>query len=140
MPETEPPKHAEGTFTVSDFAPAPVPAPDITTALPVGVATMTKTYTGAIEGRSQTIFTSAFDRGGGKGTYVALESFEGTVDGRAGAFNFVHAASTSGDDRSGEVFFIVPDSGTGELAGISGSGSIAIDADRTHRIAFDYAL
>lgn len=129
---------AEATFTVSDFAPAPVPAPEIVTALPVGVATMTKTYTGAIEGRSQTIFTSAFDPASGTGTYVALESFEGTVDGHAGTFNFVHTASTRGDDRSGEVFFLVPDSGTGDLATISGSGSIAIDADRTHRIALDY--
>jgi hypothetical protein len=70
---------AEATFTVSDFTPAPVPAPEITTALPVGVATMNKHYAGAIEGRSQTIFTSAFGPAAGIGTYVALESFEGTV-------------------------------------------------------------
>jgi hypothetical protein len=132
--------HAEATFTVSDFTPAPVPEQDVKTALPVGVATMTKTYTGAIEGRSQTIFTAAFDQEKGVGTYVAMESFEGTVDGRAGSFNFAHAASTSGEDRSGEVFFIVPDSGTGELAGITGGGSIAVDADRTHRLTLDYTL
>jgi hypothetical protein len=129
---------AEATFTVSDFTPAPVPAPEITTALPVGVATMNKHYAGAIEGRSQTIFTSAFDPAAGIGTYVALESFEGTVDGRGGAFNFVHTASTSGDDRSGEVLFIVPDSGTDDLATITGTGSIAIDG--THRIHLDYQL
>jgi hypothetical protein len=128
---------AEATFTVSDFAPAPVPAPEITTALPVGVVTMTKTYTGAIDGRSQTIFTSAFD--GTKGTYVALESFAGTVDGRDGAFNFVHVATTSGEDRSGEVFLIVPDSGTGALAGITGTGGIAVE-DGVHRMHLDYHL
>jgi endoglucanase Acf2 len=132
---------AQATFTVSDFTPAPVPAPDIATALPVGVATMAKTYTGGtITGRSQTIFTSAFDPARGTGTYVALESFEGEVDGRRGTFNFVHTASTSGDDRSDEVFFIVPHSGTGDLATITGSGGIAIDADGTHRIHFDYQL
>jgi endoglucanase Acf2 len=130
---------AETTFTVSDFTPAPVPPPDIATALPVGVATMTKTYAGGtIAGRSQTIFTSAFD--GQKGTYVALESFAGTVDGLSGTFNFVHAATTSGDDRSDEVFFIVPDSGTDALATITGTGSIAIDADGTHRLRLDYRL
>ena len=101
---------------------------------------MTKTYAGAIEGRSHTIFTSAFDQAKGIGTYVALESFAGTVDGRAGAFNFIHAASTSGEDRSGEVFLIVPDSGTDDLATITGTGTIAVDADRTHRIALDYQL
>ncbi|HET6507799.1 MAG TPA: DUF3224 domain-containing protein [Baekduia sp.] len=131
---------ADATFTVAEFTPAPVPASDVTTALPVGVATMTKTFTGAIEGRAATIFTSAFDADKGLGTYVALESFTGTVDGRAGAFNFVHSASTSGEDRSNEVFFIVPDSGTDELAGLTGTGGIAIDADRTHRIWLDYQL
>src|SRR4051794_36515952 len=120
--------HAEATFTVSDFTPAAVqpPGEPIATALPVGVATMMKSYSGAIEGRSTTIFTSAFDPASGVGTYVALESFEGTVDGYAGSFNFIHTASTSGTDRVGEHFEIVPGSGTGDLATIAGTGSIAI--------------
>lgn len=133
---------AQATFTVSDFAPAdvPLPAEPIATALPVGVATMMKAYSGAIEGRSATIFTSAFDPGSGVGTYVALESFAGTVDGRSGTFNFIHTASTSGTDRVGEHFEIVPSSGTGDLATIAGTGAIAIDADRTHRLTLDYRL
>jgi hypothetical protein len=134
---------AETTFTVSDFAPAQVTPPDppIATALPVGVATMAKTYDGdAITGRSTTIFTSAFDPNTGVGTYVALESFAGAVDGRTGTFNFIHTASTTGPDRVGEHFEIVPSSGTGELATIAGTGAIAIDADRTHRLTLDYTL
>ncbi|WP_445149484.1 DUF3224 domain-containing protein [Baekduia sp. Peel2402] len=134
--------HAEATFTVSDFTPAAVepPGEPIVTALPVGVTTMVKSYSGAIEGRSTTIFTSAFDPASGVGTYVALESFEGTVDGYAGSFNFIHTASTSGADRVGEHFEIVPASGTGDLATIAGTGSIAIDADRTHHLILDYRL
>ncbi|MEU7606950.1 DUF3224 domain-containing protein [Streptomyces sp. NPDC041003] len=31
-------------------------------------------------------------------------------------------------------------SGTGELAGIAGAGGMAVDADGTHRIWFDYQL
>jgi Protein of unknown function (DUF3224) len=133
---------AEATFTVAGFAAAPVPAPEppIATALPVGVATMQKTFTGAVEGRSATIFTSAFDPATGTGTYVALESFEGSVDGHRGSFNFVHGASTSGEDRSHETFLIVPGSGTGALAAIAGTGGIAVDADRTHRLWLDYSL
>ena len=69
-----------------------------------------------------------------------MESFEGSLDGRAGTFNFVHAASTSGTDRSDEHFLIVPSSGTGELAGIVGSGALVVDADGTHRMRFDYTL
>jgi hypothetical protein len=132
---------AEATFEVANFVPAAVSAePLITAALPVGVATMLKTYGGEVSGRSTTIFTSAFDQSSGKGTYVALESFEGSLHGRAGAFNFVHSASTGGSDRSGEFFLIVPSSGTAELSGITGHGGLAIDADGTHRIWFDYDL
>jgi hypothetical protein len=132
---------ANGTFSVKAFNPANVtPEPAITTGLPVGVATMEKHFEGDIAGRSATLFTSAFDQAAGVGTYVAMESFEGTVNGRQGAFNFVHSASTTGTDRSSGYFTIVPSSGTGELASISGTGDLAIDADGTHRIWLDYEL
>jgi hypothetical protein len=132
---------ASGTFSVSNFEPTSVvPDPPIATALAVGVVRMTKAYEGAITGRSATLFTSAFDQQAGVGSYIALESFEGTVEGRAGTFNFVHAASTSGADRSDEFFHIVASSGTGDLAGITGTGGMAVDADGTHRVWLDYAL
>ncbi|GAA4415626.1 DUF3224 domain-containing protein [Actinokineospora soli] len=132
---------AEGTFTVTAFAPTDLaPEPAVTTGLPVGVATMEKRFDGGVAGRSATLFTSAFDQGSGVGTYVAMESFEGSVDGRAGAFNFVHSATTSGSDRTAEFFAIVPGSGTGELAGITGAGGMSVDADGTHRVWFDYEI
>ncbi len=129
---------ATGTFDVADFTPAPVPAPEIKTGLPVGVATMRKTFAGEIDGRSETLFTAAYDPASGAGTYVAMESFEGSVGGRAGTFNFVHSATTTGSDRQAEFLTIVPGSGTGELAGIRGTGSLTVDEDGTHRILFDY--
>ncbi len=132
---------ANGTFSVKAFNPASVTAePAIATGLPVGVATMEKHFEGDVAGRSATVFTAAFDQAAGVGTYVAMESFEGTVNGRAGAFNFVHSATTTGTDRSSGYFAIVPSSGTGELAGISGTGDLVIDADGTHRIWLDYEL
>ncbi|MEZ0446309.1 DUF3224 domain-containing protein [Cellulomonas sp. ICMP 17802] len=131
----------EGKFTVSGFAGVPVAQEDpVVTALAVGVATMTKHYEGAVQGRSTTLFTSAFDPERGVGTYVAMESFEGSLDGRAGSFNFVHAASTRGTDRFDEHLAIVPSSGTGELAGIAGRGVMAIDADGTHWLRLDVTL
>lgn len=131
----------DGTFKVVSFIPTGiVPEPAIATGLPVGLARMEKQMSGEIEGRAATLFSSAFDQEGGVGTYVALESFEGSLGGRAGAFNFVHAATTTGHDRTAEHFAIVPASGTGELAAITGGGGIAVDADGTHRIWFDYDL
>ncbi|MER6980385.1 DUF3224 domain-containing protein [Streptomyces carpinensis] len=131
---------ASGTFKVADLTPASVPSPAIKTAMPVGVATMDKQYEGEVVGRSATLFTAAFDQSTGMGTYVAMESFEGTLGARRGAFNFAHSARTSGEGRENEFFVIVPGSGTGELAGITGSGGIAVDTDGTHRIWFDYDL
>jgi hypothetical protein len=132
---------ASATFRVLSFVPTSVtPEPAVTTALPVGVSLMEKSYEGEIEGRSATIFTAAFDQAAGAGTYLAMESFDGTVNGRRGTFNFVHSASTSGADRSSEFFGIVAFSGTGELAGITGGGGMAIDADNVHRVWFDYDL
>jgi hypothetical protein len=132
---------ATGTFTVTAFNPTSIaPETDIKTALAVGVAVIDKAFTGAVEGRSSTIFTSAFDQAKGVGTYVALESFDGSVDGRDGSFNFVHSASTSGTDRTAEYFAVVPASGTGDLAGISGAGGLEIDADGTHRVWLEYEV
>ncbi|NNH72585.1 DUF3224 domain-containing protein [Nocardia uniformis] len=132
---------ATGTFSVKSFVPTElVPDPAVPTALPVGVATMEKVFVGELSGRAATVFTSAFDQETGVGSYIAMESFEGSVNGRPGAFNFVHAASTTGTDRTAEFFTIVPASGTDELAGITGTGGIAVDADGTHRIWLDYEL
>jgi uncharacterized protein DUF3224 len=132
---------AAGTFSVKSFTPTELTAePAIPTATPVGVATMEKHYEGEITGRSATLFTSAFDQAAGVGTYVAMESFDGSLGDRTGTFNFVHSATTSGTDRTAEFFLIVPSSGTGDLAGISGTGGMAVDPDGTHRIWFDYQL
>jgi len=132
---------ASGTFKVIAFTPTELsPEPAVATGLPVGVSTMEKRYEGEVSGRSATLFTAAFDESSGVGTYVAMESFEGSVDGLKGAFNFAHSATTGGTERSDEFFTIVPSSGTGELAGIRGTGGMTIDADGTHRIWFAYEV
>ena len=131
---------ASGTFEVANFSPAPVPAPEIKTGLPTGVATMTKTFTGAISGRSATLFTAAYDPATAAGTYVAMESFEGSVGGREGAFNFAHSATTLGEGRDAEFFVIVPGSGTGALVGIRGTGGLSVADDGTHTIWLDYEV
>lgn len=131
---------ATGTFDVTDFTAAPAPVSEIKTGLPVGFATMRKTFTGEIDGRSDTLFTAAFDPASGTGTYVAMESFEGSIAGTAGAFNFAHSATTTGENRQGEFLTIVPASGTGDLTGIRGTGGLTVDEDGTHRIWFDYEL
>lgn len=133
---------SEATFTVESFVPSELrpPAEPVATATPVGVAVMVKRFQGDVEGTASTVFTSAFDEGSGTGTYVALESFEGSIGGAAGTFCFVHGASTTGADRTDEHFAVVPGSGTGGLAGITGTGGLRVDADGTHRLWLDIDL
>ncbi|WP_033344863.1 DUF3224 domain-containing protein [Catenuloplanes japonicus] len=132
---------ASGTFTVTSFVPTDlVQDPPIVTGLPVGVARLEKAFSGQVEGRSATMFTAAFDQATGVGTYVAMESFEGSIDGRSGSFNFAHCATTHGSDRAAEFFTIVPSSGTGELATITGTGGLRVDDDGTHHLWFEYEL
>ena len=131
-------RRTEGTFEVAAFTPTDVaPALEVSTPMEVGVATMEKQFSGAVAGRSATWFVGGLAPDGA-GTYAALEAFAGTLDDAAGTFVFVHLASTHGQDRYAEFFTIAEGSGTGDLAGISGTGGMHIDADGTHRIWFDW--
>lgn len=133
--------HTTATFTVDSFEPTDLAPPDVTTGTPVGVARMVKQFRGGLEGRADTLFTSAFDQARGIGSYVAMESFAGTLDGRSGTLNIAHTATTDGGpDRLHEVVVIVPASGTGELAGLTGTGRMWIEADGTHHLDLDYEL
>jgi hypothetical protein len=133
---------ATGTFSVLSFVPAQVTPPPlaVATGVPVGLSTMEKQYDGEVTGRSATLFTAAFDHAQGVGTYLAMESFDGSLNGIAGTFNFAHSATTHGSDRVAEHFTIVPGSATGGLTGIAGGGGIGIDDDGRHSIWFDYDL
>lgn len=125
-----------GEFRVAELA-AVGDAPEIEVGLPAGHARMVKEFTGNVQGRSITQFSYVFDDSRG-GTYVATESFEGSVAGRAGAFAFVHSATDRGDGgRTHEFFLVVPGSGTGGLTGLTGTGAIEIDADGTHRLVLE---
>ena len=129
-------------FTVSSFVPAEITPPpaDVQTGRPVGLAIITKQFDGQITGTSVTLFTAAFDQAAGAGTYVAMESFEGTVNGMTGTLNFAHSATTTGTDRLAEFFTIVPGSGTGELDGITGTGGLRVTEDGEHTLWFDYEM
>lgn len=132
---------AEGTFEVAEFKPEGVAAAaDVSTAMPVGLATMRKTFAGGVDGVSATWFTRCMDEETGAASYVAMEAFQGRLNGVEGGFNFLHVASTHGQDRYGEFFAVVAGSGSGGLAGITGGGGMAIDPDGTHRIWFDYDI
>ncbi|MCB4207353.1 DUF3224 domain-containing protein [Arthrobacter sp. UM1] len=94
----------------------------------------TKDFEGDIEGVSYGRMLMAGNSIGAG--YVASEVFVGAVGDRTGSFVFQHwglaegaAAASSGN--------IVPGSGTGELADISGHLTVWQDADGVHRIRLE---
>jgi Protein of unknown function (DUF3224) len=97
-----------------------------------------RSFSGELEGESTAELLTATTPAG-SAAYVALDSIKGRLAGREGTFVLEHhgIVSSAGSDTSASV---VPDSGTGELEGISGSGQIAVDADGNHSLELDYEL
>jgi hypothetical protein len=74
----------------------------------------------------------------GSAAYVAIERITGTLHGRTGTFVLQHSGTlTRGAPH--QNITVVPDSGTGQLAGISGTMTINI-ADGKHSYDFEYTL
>ena len=74
----------------------------------------------------------------GSAGYVAIERVQGSLHGRQGAFTLQHTG-TMNRGTPGLSVTVVPDSGSGELAGLSGNFKIVI-AEGTHHYEFVYAL
>ena len=74
----------------------------------------------------------------GSAAYVAIERIAGTLDGRSGSFLTQHSGVLDRGQPSLSLT-VVPDSGTGELAGLRGRMAIDI-VDGAHFYTFDYDL
>ena len=85
-----------------------------------------KEFSGDMAGASEAQMLAAFTGTPGSAGYVAIEHFTGSVDGKSGSFVLQHNGVMNKGDAQLTVT-IVPDSGTGELTGIS--GTLEIDND-----------
>ena len=95
-----------------------------------------KEFSGDVTGTSEAQMIAAFTGTPGSAGYVAIEHFTGSVGGKSGSFVLQHSGVMSKGDAQFTVT-IVPDSGTGELAGIS--GTLEIDNDEgQHSYVFNY--
>ncbi|QDQ90025.1 DUF3224 domain-containing protein [Rhodococcus sp. WB9] len=132
-------RHAASTFDVSDFSPWDG-CPSVATGVTPGDIDMVKNFSGDIEGRSVTRFVGSLTEDQSAGAYAAWESFEGSIDGVAGSFAFLHMQVLSDSTVQAMALHIVPSSGTGGLAGPAGADGIRVDEDGTHRLWPDYLL
>ena len=81
---------------------------------------------------------SAMTETKGSAGYVAIERVEGSLEGRKGSFVLQHSGTMT-RGAPGLSVTVVPDSGTGELAGLAGTFSITITEGR-HLYEFAYSL
>lgn len=97
-----------------------------------------KTFTGDLMATSRGEMLSAVTTVAGSAGYVAIEQVAGTLHGKSGSFVLQHSG-TMARGESQLVLEVVPDSGAGELAGLSGSMNIRIE-DGKHFYVFEYEI
>jgi hypothetical protein len=126
---------ATGTFDVKLVA---LPVENIADDALIHRRSIDKTFHGALTGTSQGQMLSSGTTTEGSAVYVAVERVTGTLDGRAGTFALYHTGVMERGAPALSVT-IVPDSGTGELAGIK--GTLSIDPmDKRHYYTLHYEL
>jgi hypothetical protein len=101
-----------------------------------------KTLHGDLVGTAKGEMLASLTESTGAMAYVAMDHVTGTLGGRNGSFYLAHTATMKkGDAASGVMkIVVVKDSGTQELAGLSGELTILIDAKGKHSYVFDYEL
>lgn len=132
----QPTTRAAGTF---DVTVKPVAADDHSDGGALGRMTIDKVYHGDLEGSAVgQMLTGMSPSEKTSGVYVAVERVTATLKGRQGTFILHHTGILDRGAQNLKVT-VVPDSGTEQLAGISGTMSIDI-RDGKHFYTFDYSL
>jgi len=104
----------------------------------LGRMSLDKKFSGDLLGTGKGEMLSAMTATKGSAAYVAIERVEGTLNGRKGTFVLHHTGLMSRGAQSLSIA-VVPDSGTGELTGITGTLKIDI-VDKKHFYDFQYSL
>ena len=105
---------------------------------PVGRMLISKQFHGDLEGSSAGQMLAMMTDVKGSAGYVAIEKVTGTLAGRAGSFALQHRGVMTRGVAELSVT-VIPDSGAGDLAGLSGSMNIIIEAGK-HSYEFDYDI
>jgi hypothetical protein len=126
-------EQASGAFEVKL-----TPQKDETGDAAIARMTLDKRFHGDLEATSQGQMLSAGTAVQGSAGYVAIERVSGTLKGRSGTFVLQHYGLMNRGVPQLTIT-VVPDSGTGELTGLSGAMKIDI-AGGKHSYGFEYTL
>ena len=127
---------ATGPFEVKI---TPQPADPRADASFLGRFNLDKTFRGDLDASSVGQMLAARGETPESAGYVAVERVTGTLHGQTGSFILQHSGDSSAAGQSLSVN-VVADSGTGDLAGLSGTMTIVVAPGGAHFYEFDYAL
>ena len=127
--------HASGTF---DVKLTPLALDDKAADATLARMSIDKHFHGDLEAASKGEMLSAGTAVKGSAGYVAIERVIGALHGRTGTFVLQHTATMTRGAPQLSVG-VVPDSGTGQLAGLAGKMTIQI-ADGKHSYHFEYTI
>lgn len=97
---------------------------------------VTEGFHGDIEGEGSVRFLQA-SREDGSASFVGIERVTGEIAGRGGTFLLQDKGTLEGNTVTGE-WFVIPGSGTGELAGLRGEGGFTAELGQGADITLDY--
>jgi hypothetical protein len=127
--------NVKGTFEVTMSAEPPY---DVEDGVSIGRVALDKRFTGPLEATSKGQMIGARTPVAASAGYVAVERVTGTLDGKRGTFVLQHSGVVTRGARSLSVT-VVPDSGTGELSGLSGKMDIQI-VEGKHYYELEYEI
>ena len=127
--------HASGTFDVNI---APLALSESAPTDTRGRMSINKQFHGDLEATSIGEMLTAATATSGSAAYAAIEIVSGKLNGRSGSFALQHTGIMNRGVPN-LVITVVPDSGTGELLGLSGTLTITV-ADGKHSWDFAYVL
>ena len=101
-------------------------------------ASVTKTFTGDIEGEGQVEYLMMY-RSDGSATFVGFERVVGRIGGKSGSF-VLQRIGVFESGQAKESYSVVPGSATGELQGLRGDGNSAVGHGMEHPFSLNYDL
>lgn len=104
----------------------------------VGRTSIEKQFFGDLDATSKGQMFAVRTEVSGSAGYVAMERVVGTLQGRKGSFALQHSGTMTRGEKQLSVS-VVPDSGTEQLTGLSGTMGIEI-AEGKHLYTFEFAF
>lgn len=128
-------KIIQGAFDVTSY---PQPVDEVLQNMNGMRMIFKKQFHGPLTGNSTVTMMGVMNNSLASGGYVALEHIVATIDNRHGSF-FMQHSSIMNKGVPTQTILVIPDTGTGQLVGITGSMIIEI-IDKQHYYKFDYSL